>query len=161
MEGKEEEPESRKEDDDNDVDMIEEGKTSGSGLRSRVRDLGSFGSAPSSSSLYSDVAENHFRASTQEIGEWLLGQAMTLMDFFTSLEDQQDSIENIVSMRNRFHAGNACLIIDLEAAARKEAEEQGIDIDEMDRIDWEMDRQAFLNTASLHFPRRGKQELED
>jgi len=43
-------------------------------------------------------------------------------DFFTSPKDQQDSIENIVTKRKRFHAGNAHLIIDLEAAA-EDAEE--------------------------------------
>ena len=49
---------------------------------------------------------------------------MTPKDFFTSLEDQQASIENIVSKRKRFLAGNAGLIIDLEAAAREDAEEK-------------------------------------
>jgi len=107
------------------------------------------------------VAEHGFRASTQEIGERLLGRAMTPKDFFTSPEDQQDSIENIVNKRKRFLAGNACLIIDLEAAAREDAEEQGINIEEMDRIDREMDRQALLNMASQHFPHRVKQEPED
>jgi len=73
---------------------------------------------------------------------------MTPKDFFTSPEDQQDSIKNIVTKRERFLAGNARLIIDLEAAGREDAEEQGIDIDEMDRIDREMDRQAVLNMGS-------------
>ena len=141
--------------------MMDEGETSGSCLGSRVQDLGHFGSASSSGSLFSDAAENRFLASTQEIGQRLLGWAMTLKDFFTSPEDQQDSIENMVTKRNRFRAGNARLIIDLEAATREEAEEQGIDIEEMDRIDREMDRQALLNTASLQFPRRVKQEPED
>ena len=63
------------------------------------------------------MAEHHFRASTQEIGERLLGWAMTPKDFFTSLEDEQDSIENIVTKRKGFLAENARLIIDLEAAA--------------------------------------------
>jgi hypothetical protein len=159
VEGEQEDPEGREEhdDDDDDVDMTDEGETSGSGLGSRMRDLG----RPGSASSYGDAAENRFRASTQEIGERLLGRAMTPKDFFTSPEDQQDSIENIVTKRNRFRAGNARLIIDLEAAAREEAEEQGIDIEEMDRIDREMDRQALLNTASQQFPRRVKQEPED
>jgi len=86
---------------------------------------------------------------------------MTPGDFFRSPEDQQDSIENIVTKRKRFLAGNARLVIDLEAAAREDAEEQGIDIKEMDRIDREMDRQALLNMASQHFPHRVKQEPED
>jgi len=86
---------------------------------------------------------------------------MTPKDFFTSLEDQQASIENIVSKRKRFLAGNAGLIIDLEAAAREDAEEQGIEIEDIYRIDREMDRQALLNMASQHFPHRVKQEPED
>jgi len=86
---------------------------------------------------------------------------MTPKDFFTSPEDQQDSIENIVTKRKRFLACNARLINDLEAAAWEEAEEQGIDIEEMDRIDHEMDRQALLNMASQHFSHRVKQEPED
>jgi len=86
---------------------------------------------------------------------------MTPKDCFTSPEDQQDSIENIVTKRNRFLAGNVCLIIDLEAAAREDAEEQGIDIEEIDKIDREMERQALLNMASQHFPHRVKQESED
>jgi len=86
---------------------------------------------------------------------------MTPRDFFTSPEDQQDSIKNIVTKRKPFLAGNACLIIDLEAAAREDAAEQGIDIEEMDRIDREMDRQALLNMASQHFPHRVNQEPED
>jgi len=73
---------------------------------------------------------------------------MTSHDVFTNPEDQQDSIENIVTTRKRFLAGNARLIIDLEAAAREDAEQQGIDIEEMDRIDRKMDRQALLNMAS-------------
>jgi len=108
-----------------------------------------------------DAAEHRFRASTQEIGERLLGRSMILKDFFTSPEDQQGSIENIVTKRKCFLARNARLIIDLEAAARKDAEEQGIDIEEMDRIDPEMDRQALLNMASQHLPHSVKQEWED
>jgi len=86
---------------------------------------------------------------------------MTPKDFVKSQEDQQDSIKNIVTKRKRFLAGNARLIIDLEAAAREDPEEQGIDIEEMDRIDSEMDREALLNMASQHFPHRMKQELLD
>jgi len=86
---------------------------------------------------------------------------MTPKDFFTSPEDQQDIIENILTKRKRFPAGNAHLIIDLEAAASKDAEEQGMDIEEIDRIDREMDRQALFNMASQHFPHRIKQEPED
>jgi len=72
---------------------------------------------------------------------------MTAMDFCTSPEDQQDNIKNIVTKKKRFLAGNARLIIDLEAAAREDAEEQGIDIEEMDTIDCEMDRQALLSSC--------------
>ncbi len=146
---------------DGDVDMAGAGATSGPGLGSRMRDLGGPDSASSTSGVYGDAGEHRFRASTQEIGERLLGRAMTPKDFFTSPEDQQDSIENIVTKRKRFLAGNARLIIDLEAAAREDAEEQGIDLQEMDRIDHEMDRRALLNMASQHFPHRVKQEPED
>jgi len=146
---------------DDDVHMTDEGETSGSSLGSRMRDLGRPDSASSSRGLYSDVAEHRFCASTQEIGERLVGQAMTPKDVFTSPEDQQDSIENIVTKRKRFLAGNAHLIIDLEAAAREDAEEQGIDIEEIDRIDCEMDRQALLHMATQHFPHHVKQEPED
>ena len=93
--------------------MTDEGETSGSGLGSRMRDLGRPDSAPSSRGLYGDAAEHRFRASTQEIGERLLGRAMTPKDF-----------ENIVTKRKHFLAGNARLIIDLEAAAREDAEEK-------------------------------------
>jgi len=86
---------------------------------------------------------------------------MTPKDDFTSLEDQQDSIENIVTKRKRFLAGNARLIIDLEAAGREHAGEQGIDIEEMDRIDREIDRQTLLNMTSQHFPHSVKQEPEN
>jgi len=65
---------------------------------------------------------------------------MTPKDFFTSPEDQHDSIESFVTQRKRFLTGNARLMIDLQAAGREDAEEQGIDIEEMDRIDREMDR---------------------
>jgi len=160
VEGEQEEVEGWEEGND-DVHMTDKGETAGSGLGSRMRDLGYPGSASSSRGLYGDAAEHRFRASTQEIGERLLGRAMTPKDFFTSPEDQQDSIENIVTKRMRFLAGNARLIIDLEAAAREDAKEQGIDIEEMDRIDPEMDRQALLNMASQHFLHRMKQEPED
>ena len=159
-EGEQEDVEGWEEGDDN-VHMTDEGETSGSGLGSWIQDLGLPDSASSSRGLYGDTAEHRFRPSTQEIGERLLGRAITPKDFFTSLEDQQDSIENIVTRRKRFLAGNACLIIDLKAAAREDAEEQGIDIEEIDRIDHEMDREALLNMASQHFPHRRKQELED
>jgi len=86
---------------------------------------------------------------------------MTPKDFFTSPEDQQDSIENIVFNRNRFLACNAPRIIDLEAAAREDAVEQGIDIEEIERIDREMDTEAFLHFASQHVPHWMKQEPED
>jgi len=126
-----------------------------------MRVLGRPDSASSSRRLYGGAAAHHFRASTQEIGERLLGRAMTHNDFCTSPEDQQDSIENIVTNRKRFLAGNARLIIDREAAAREDAEEHGTDIEEMDRIYREMDRQALLNIASQHFPHRVKEELDD
>jgi len=159
VEGEQEDVEGWEEGDDN-VHMRDEGETFGSGLGSRMRDLGGPDSASSSRGLYGDAAEHRFRASPQEIGERLLGPAMTPMDFFTSPEDEQDSIENIVTKRKRFLAGYARLIIDLEAATREDAEEQGIAIEEMDRIDREMDRQAHLNMASQHFPHRVKQEPE-
>jgi len=151
VEGEQEDVEGSEEGDD-DVHMTDEGETSGSGLGSRMRDLGCPDSASSSRELYGDAAKHRFCASTQEIREQLLGRANTPKDFFTSPEDQQASIENILTKTNRFLAGNACLIIDLEAAAREDAEQQGIDIEEMDRIDREMDRQALLNMASQHFP---------
>ena len=160
VEGKQGDMESWEEGDD-DIHMTDQGETSGSGLGTSMRDLGRPDTASSSRGLYSDTAEHRFRASTQEIGDRLLGRAMTPMDFFRCPEDQQDSIENIVTMRKRFVAGNACLIIDLEAAAREDGEAQGIDIQEIDRIDHEMDRQALLNMASQHFPHRVKQEPED
>jgi len=129
VEGEEEDVEGEQEDvegweeGDDDVHMTDEGETSGSGFGSRMRDLGRPDSPSSSRGLYGDAAEHRFRASTQEIGERLLGQAMTPKDFFTGPEDQQDSIENIVTKRKLFLAGNARLIIDLEAAAREDAEE--------------------------------------
>ena len=138
MEGEEEDVEGEQEDvegweeGDDDVHMTDEGETSGSGLGSRMWDLGRPDSASSSPGLYGDAAQHRFRASTQEIGERLLWWGMTPKDFFTSPEDQHDTIENIVTKGNRFLAGNACLIIDLQAAAREDAEEQGIDTEEMD-----------------------------
>jgi len=98
-----------------------------------MRDLGRPDSASSSCGLYSNAAEHRFLASTQEIGERLLGRAMTPQDFFTRPEDPQDSIKNIVTKSKCLLAGNASLIIDLEAASREDAEEPGIDIEEMDR----------------------------
>ena len=80
--------------------MTDEGETSGTGLGSRMRDLGCPDSASSARGQYGDAAEHGFSASTQEIGEPLLGRTMTPKGFFTSLEDQQDSIENIVTTRN-------------------------------------------------------------
>ena len=53
------------------------------------------------------------------------------------------------------------LSIDLEAAASEHAKEEGIDIEEIDRIDREMHRQALLNMASQYFSHRVKQEPED
>jgi len=128
--------------------MTDVEETSGSGLGSRMRDLGRPDSPSSSGGLYGYVAEHRSRASTQDIGERLLGWAMTPKAFCTSPEDQQDSIDNIVTKRKRFLACNARLIIDLEAADREDAEEQGIDIEEMHRIDHKMDRQALFNMAS-------------
>jgi len=160
LEGEQEDVEGWEEGDDN-VHMTDEGETSCSGLGSRIRDLGHADYASSSCGLYGDAAEYRFCASTQEIRERLLGWARTPKDFFTTSKDQQDSSDNIVTKRKRFLAGNARLIIDLEAAGREDAEEQGIDIEEMDRIDREMDRQALLNMASQDFPHRLKQEPED
>jgi len=108
---------------DQDVHMTDEGETSGTGWGSRRCDLVRPDSASSSGRLYGDEAENRFRASKQEIRERLLGQAMTRKDFFTSPEDQQDSIEKIVSKRKPFLVGNARLIIDLDAAPREDTEE--------------------------------------
>jgi len=139
---------------DGDLNMIGAGETSGSGLGRANRDFNCPQSASATRGLHSDAAENRFRASTQEIGERLLGWAMTPNDFFTSPEDQQDSIEHIITKRKRLFAGNARLIIDLEAAAREDAHEQGIDLEEMDRIDREMDRLALLNMSRQQFPRR-------
>jgi len=61
-----------------------------------------------------------------------------------------------IAHRTRFRIG-----LGLEAAAREEAEEQGSDIAEMDRINREMNRQTLLNMASQQFPQRVKQEPED
>jgi len=52
---------------DDDVHMTDEGETSGSGLGSRMRNLGRPDSASSSRGLYGDTVEHRFRASTQEI----------------------------------------------------------------------------------------------
>jgi len=146
---------------DGDLDLIGAGETSGSGLSRANRDFSRPQSASATRELYSDAAENCFRASTQEIGERLLGRAMTLKDFFTSPEDQQDSIEHIIIKRKRLFAGNARLIIDLEAATREDPKEQGIDLEEMDRIDCEIDRLALLNMSRQQFPRRVKKEPEN
>jgi len=83
---------------------------------------------------------------------------MTPKDFITSPEDQQDSIENIITKRKPFLAGNAHLIIDHEAATREDAGDPGIVIEEIDRIDPEMDRQVFLHMASQHFRHHANQE---
>ena len=160
VEGEQEDVEGGEEGDD-DVHMTDKGETSGSGFGSRKRYLGRPDSTSSACGLYGDVADDRFCASTQGIGEGLLGQAMIPKDSFTSSEDEQDSIENIVTKRERFLAGNIRLIIDLEVATREDAEEQGIDIEEMDRIDRKMGRQALLNMASQHFPHCMKQEPED
>jgi len=142
VEGKQEEVEGWEEGDD-DVQMMDEGEHSSSGLGSGMRDLGWPDSASSSHCVYSDAAQDCFRASAQDIRERLLGLARTPMYCCTTPEDQQDNIENIVPKRKRFLAGNARLIIDLEAAATEHAEEQRIHIEEIDRIDREMDRQAL------------------
>ncbi|PUU76140.1 hypothetical protein B9Z19DRAFT_1130189 [Tuber borchii] len=135
-----------------DFEMIVVSETSGSSL-GRVRwDLDDSHSAPSTCGLYSDAAETRFRTSTPEIRERLLRRAMTSKDFFTSSEDQQDCIEYIITKRKWLFAGNAHLIIDLEAAGRKHAEEQGIDLEEMDRIDREMHRQALLHLSRQQLP---------
>ena len=141
---------------DEDVDMTGMEESNPLNLAGRGAPIGQ---ASRSSELYSeDASQRRFRASTQEIGERFLGRAMTPKDFFASPEDQQDSIEDIVNRRRRYLAGNARLILDLEAAAREDAEEQGIDLKEMDRIDRELDRLALLNAANQKVPRRVKQE---
>ncbi|PUU79256.1 hypothetical protein B9Z19DRAFT_1125531 [Tuber borchii] len=80
-------------------------------------------SISSTRGLYVHAAENCFWGSTQEIGERLLGWAMTPKDFLISPEDQQDRMEDIITKRTRLFAGNAHLIIDLEKAARDDTEE--------------------------------------
>jgi len=161
MEGDPEEVEHWEEGDD-DVHMTHEKETSGSCLGSRMRDLGRPDSASSFRGLYGEAAEYRFRASIQEIAERQLGRAMTPKDFFTSPEGQKNSIENIVTERKKtFLAGNASCIIDLKAAAREEAEELRINVEDIDRIDLEMDRQALLNIASQHFPHGVPHEPED
>ena len=136
------------EEDDYDVHMTDEGETSGTGLVSRMRDLGRPDYSSFSRGLYGDVAEYHFCCSTHKIGQRLLGWAMTPKEFFTSSEDEQYCIENSVIKRKPLIPSNASLIIDLEAPAREDAEQQGIDIEEMDRIDLEIDWQALLNMPS-------------
>ncbi|PUU79859.1 hypothetical protein B9Z19DRAFT_1063934 [Tuber borchii] len=128
-------------------DRLRAGEISGSSLGRISWNLARSHSAPFTWGLYGDVSENCFWVSTQEIGEMLLGQAMTPKDFFISPNDQQDSIKHIITKRNCLFAGNARHIIDLEAATREETEGQGIDLEEMDRIDHEIDRQAFLNLS--------------
>jgi len=108
VEGEQEDVEDWEEGHD-DFHMMDKGQTSDSGLSSRMRHLGRPDFASSSPSLYGDAAEDRCRASTQEIGERLLGRAMISKDFFTSPEGQQDSIENIVTKRKRCLAGcNMC-----------------------------------------------------
>jgi len=126
-----------------------------------MQDLGRPDSASSSHGLCSNAAEQCFSPSITDIGEQLYGCAMTPKDCFNSVDDEQASIENIGYQRKGFLVANARLIIDLEAAFREDADQQGIDIEEMDRIDYEMDRQALLNMASQHLPHRVKLELED
>jgi len=109
VEGEQEDVEGWEEGDD-DVHMTDEGDPCGSGLGSRMRDLGRPDSASSSCGLYGHPAEHCFRPSTKEIGEPLLGLAMTPKDFLTSLEGEPDCIENLVRKRKWFVAGNACLI---------------------------------------------------
>ncbi|PUU82447.1 hypothetical protein B9Z19DRAFT_1120778 [Tuber borchii] len=144
-----------------DVKMIGAGETSGSSLGRTSRDLDHSHSAPFTRGHYGDAAENRFRANTQEIGERLLEWAMTPKDFFTSSEDQQDPIEHIIPKRKWLFAGNTHLIIDLEAAAREDAEEQGIDLEDIDRIDRKMDRQAVFNLSRQQFSRPIKKEPEN
>ncbi|PUU72496.1 hypothetical protein B9Z19DRAFT_1137419 [Tuber borchii] len=144
-----------------DVDMIGVGEISGLSLETASRDLdrSNLHYPPSGFTVMSQ--KNYFRASTQEIGERLLGRAITPKDFFISLEDPHDSIEYIITKRKQLLAGNAHLSIDLKAATREDAEEQGIDLKEMDRIDHEMDRQALLNQSWQQFPRTIKKEPEN
>ena len=58
---------------DDDVHITDKGETSGSGLRSRMWDLGRPDFESCSCGLYGDPAEHRFCATTQEIEEWLLG----------------------------------------------------------------------------------------
>ena len=111
---------------DDDVHMTDEGETSGSGLGNSMRNLGRPDSASSSRALGGDGAEHRFGASTQEIGELLLGRAMTPRHFFTSPEDQQDSIENIVTPRKGLLAGNACLILISRQPLGKTLQNEGL-----------------------------------
>ncbi|RPA88434.1 hypothetical protein L873DRAFT_1849712 [Choiromyces venosus 120613-1] len=158
--GQQEHDEEEEEDDDEMGDEVEEPVyLSQTFIKSEDGDVNMMGMGDPG--LYGDEAQNRFRASTQEIGEWLLGRAMTPKDFFTCPEEQEDSIEHIVSKRRWFLAGNACLLVDLEAATREDAAEQGINLEEMDKIDCEMDRLAVLNMASQQFRRHIKKGPRD
>jgi len=141
---------------DEDVDMTGMEESDPFNLGGRGAPMGQ--ASPSSQLCSEDASQRRFRASTQEIGERFLGRAMTPKDFFVSPEDQQDSLEDIANKRRRYLAGNARLILDLEAAAREDAEEQGINLEEMDRIDRELERLALLNAANQKVPRYVKQE---
>ncbi|PUU76145.1 hypothetical protein B9Z19DRAFT_1130193 [Tuber borchii] len=95
------------------VEMIGAGKTSGSSLGRASWDLDYTHSAACTRGLYGDAPEKRFRASTQEIEEWLLSRAMTSKNFFASSEDRRDRIKYIITKRKRLFASNACHIIDL------------------------------------------------
>ena len=111
---------------DEDIDMTGAGETSGLGFGRRRGDVDTADSASSSLGLYSEAAENRFRASIQEIGERLLGRAMTPKDLLTSPEEQQDYIKYIITKRKRFLAGNARLIIDLRWPLGKMLRNKGL-----------------------------------
>ncbi|RPA88422.1 hypothetical protein L873DRAFT_1927453, partial [Choiromyces venosus 120613-1] len=158
--GDEEEEDS--EDEDVDIGGMVESYSSGLGQgKRRMSDSDQPESTSSACRLYGEAAKNHFRASTQEIGEALLTSAMTAKDFFVSQEEQWDNIERITTERRQFCASNTRLIIDLEVAAWEDAEEQGINLEEMDEIDHEMDRLALYNMASQRSPRHVRQEPQD
>ncbi|PUU81098.1 hypothetical protein B9Z19DRAFT_1122625 [Tuber borchii] len=138
--------------------MIGGGETSGSSWGSAYWDLDRSHSGPSTHGLYSNAVENSFQANPYEIGERLLGWAMTFKDFFTSSEDQQDRMEQSITWRKWLFAGNTWLIIDCETATREEAKEQAIDRGEMDRIHHGIDRQVLHSLSQQQFPRSIKKE---
>ena len=116
-------------------------------LSRREEDLNRSGFACSSGELSQVTAQKRFSASTQEIKEQLYEQAMTARDFCGSSKEKWDRVQCIAARRRHKVAGSAQFMVAVEAAARKDAEHLGIDLEEMDRIDREMDRLTLLNAA--------------